>query len=91
MMEYNENLASDLSRLCKRFLESEKMTGDKISKSEKMILMKLETNANNLTSLSLETKNINQKTDTAFLEINKRLDQSAETVQNLEKTLNGYI
>jgi hypothetical protein len=42
MMEYNENLTSDLFRLCKRFLESEKLTGDKIAKSEKLLFLKIE-------------------------------------------------
>ena len=67
------------------------MTGEKISKSERMILMKLETSANNLTNLSLETKNLNQKTETALLQIKETQDQSAQTVQNLDKTLNGHI
>ena len=56
MMEYNENLSSDLFRLCRRFLDSEKLTGDKISKSEKLLFAKIETNTNNISTVSLETK-----------------------------------
>ena len=103
MMEYHENLAADLSRLCKRFLDSEKVTGDKITKTEKMILLKIDSNTNNnlfnrfltkfnnLASLSLESKHHHQKTDAALLKINTTLDEHVETGLNLEKTLNGYI
>ena len=91
MMEYHENLAADLSRLCKRFLDSEKVTGDKITKTEKMILLKIDSNTNNLASLSLESKHHHQKTDAALLRINTTLDEHVETGLNLEKTLNGYI
>lgn len=90
-MEYTENLGADLSRLCKRFLDSEKVTGDKIAKSEKMILLKIEATTNNLTTLSLESKHHNQKTDASVLKINQTLDQHVENAQTLEKTLNGYI
>ena len=78
MMEYNENLSSDLFRLCRRFLDSEKMTGDKISKSEKLLFSKIETNTNNIQTVSLEGKQANQKIEMELNKINETLQTHVE-------------